>query len=309
MFDRGRARLIAAALATLLVSSCFSVQTRRRTIDMGREATGGIALRVFADDTSRRAARPGPSGLFIELERKEGRGYAPVFRSLEPAWSVMGLPPGQYRLRFPSRLDDQGGTVPLDERPRTVRVRAGEVTEVDAVLEHVNKPLIVAGVVAAVVAVVLLDDWLDDLDLPAPPLPPPPHEVLDAVFWISLDLATAPPEPWSPVGPSRPPVVTSHFPAEGDLVTTRHLRVTFVLSEAIQAATVSEDCVEVNGERSGRLLGRARYDPERWWVVWETDDELPRDDSFRATLFADCAIDLRGVALDSDASFTFRTAP
>ena len=78
-----------------------------------------------------------------------GPAFEPVFRSLDPAWSVLGLPPGDYRLRFPSRLDASGEPQPLDERPRAVKVRAGEVTDVDAVLEHVDKGLVVVGVIAA----------------------------------------------------------------------------------------------------------------------------------------------------------------
>ena len=129
-------------------------------------------------------------GLFVELERKSGKSWEPVFRSLEPAWSVLGLPPGDYRLRFTSRLDERGEPVALDERPRSVKVRAGEVSEVDAVLEHVDTGLVVVGVIAAVAAAVLLHDWLDEHDLPVPPLPPlPPPAVADAIFWISLDLA------------------------------------------------------------------------------------------------------------------------
>ena len=306
-------RFPALTLLAALTASCFSVQSRQRPAteldgDQRRES-GGIALRLFADDDARNAGQPGPRGLYVELERRKGEGWEPVFRSLEPAWSVMGLPPGSYRLRFPFRLDEQGNEMPLDERPRKVRVRAGEVTEVDAVLEHVDKGLIAAGIVAAVVAAVLLDDWLGDHDLPKPPLPPPPHELLDAVFWVSLDLATVPHEPWSPVGPSRAPAVTSTFPPEEALVATRHLRVNFTFSEPLQEERFGDDCIALEGEESGPIPGRARYDPERWWAVWESDETLPRGETIRATLFADCAVNRRGLALAGDEILTFRTAP
>ena len=127
------------------------------------DGSGGIALKVFADDDAQKAGTPGPRGLFIELERREGKRFTPVFRSLEPAWSVMGLPPGEYRLRFPARLDETGNAVTLDEDPRTVKVKAGEVTEVDTVLEHVDEGLIVAGVIAAVALAVFLDGATDQV--------------------------------------------------------------------------------------------------------------------------------------------------
>lgn len=322
MIRSTRLRVLPAALSALLFASCFSVQTRHRPLaadgapaeERAQAAgTGGIELRVYADDTTRKRAQPGPRGLFVELERKVGKRYEPVFRSLEPAWSVLGLPPGDYRLRFPSRLGESGEEEALDERPRSVKVRAGQVTEVDAVLEHVDKGLIVAGVVAAVVAAVLLDDWLDDHDLPLPPLPPlPPPHVADAIFWISLDLAEAASyahEPWSHSGPARPPVVTSHFPADGATITAHSVKVTFALSEPLDGGRFAEDCIEVVGERSGVVPGIARYDAERWWATWRTEEDLPRDEELRVTLFADCVADQRGTPLVADETFAFRTAP
>ncbi|MEZ5313617.1 MAG: hypothetical protein R2862_08185 [Thermoanaerobaculia bacterium] len=70
--------------------------------------------------------------------------------------------------------------------------------------------LIAAGIVAAGRWQCCLDDWLGDHDRRRRLLPPPLHELLDAVFWVSLD----PRDPaarasWSPVGPSRAPAVTS----------------------------------------------------------------------------------------------------
>ncbi len=301
-------RPLCATLAALLLSSCFSVQTRRRPLDDPRAATGGVALRVFADDAARRAQSPGPRGLFVELERREAQSrYAPVFRSLEPAWSVMGLPAGDYRLRFPARLDDQGNAVALDEKPRSVRVRAGEVTEVDAVLEHVNRGLIAAGVITAVVAAVLLEDWLDDHDLPLPPLPPPPPEVIDAIFYVSLDIATTPPGPWTPAGPVATPVVTSHFPPADALVAARRLRVTFALSAPI--AGMRSDGITVLAEEAGVVPGTTSYDGDRWWIVWEADGDLPRNDVLHVTLAADAIEDLHGDDLPAATSFVFRTTP
>lgn len=303
-------RATGGLLAALLFSSCFSVQTRHHPLADPRSTTGGVALRVFADDASRRALAPGPRGLFVELERREGRGgYAPVFRSLEPAWSVMGLPAGEYRLRFPARLDENGDAVTLDEKPRRVRVRSGEVTEVDAVLEHVNRGLIAAGVITAVVAAVLLDDWLDDHDLPLPPLPPPPPEVIEAIFYVTLDAATSPVEPWQAAGPVSTPVVTSHFPPADARVAARRVRVTFALSAPLDARTVRADGVTVLAEEHGVVPGNTTYDPDRWWIVWESDEDLPRDDTLHVTLADDAVEDLRGDDLPASVSFVFRTTP
>lgn len=308
------ARPFALLLTALLLNACLSVQTRHRPItDVGgvTDGLGGIALQVFADDDAQEAGTPGPRGLFIELERKEGKRFTPVFRSLEPAWSVMGLPPGEYRLRFPARLDEAGNAVTLDEEPRTVKVKAGEVTEVDTVLEHVDEGLIVAGVIAAVALAVFLDAH----DLPTPPIPPipPPPHVVDAIFWVSLDVATAPvygpPGGWVAAGPARTPVVTSHFPSDGAEVTADRVRITFALSAPLDGHTLRDDGITVLGETSGLLPGHTSYDGERWWLVWEGDDDLPRGETFHITLAEDAVEDLAGNELAAPVSFRFETAP
>lgn len=304
----------ALLVAALLLNSCLSVQTRHHPIAAGvgadgNDGKGGIALQVFADDDAQKAGTPGPRGLFIELERKEGARFTPVFRSLEPAWSVMGLPPGDYRLRFPARLDEEGNAVKLDEEPRAVKVLAGEVTEVDTVLEHVDKGLIVAGVIAAVALAVFLDSH----DLPLPPIPPlpPPPDVLDAVFWISLDAATTPvygpPGGWVAAGPARAPVVTSHFPPDGARVAADRVRITFALSGPLDGATLQDDGITVLGEKSGLLAGHTSYDGDRWWLVWEGDTDLPRDESLHVTLSQEAVEDMFGNELAAPVSFGFTT--
>lgn len=303
-------RLVAGFLCVLLGTSCFSVHSHRRPIEEPGVATGGLALKVFLNDGARRAQSPGPRGLFVELERREAKDrYSPVFRSLEPSWSVMGLPEGEYRLRFPARLDEAGNAVALEEKPRRVNVRAGEVTEVEAVLEHVNYGWVAAGVVAAVVAAVLLEDWLDDHDLPVPPLPPPPPPaVLDAIFYVTLELASGP-EPWTPAGPANAPVVTSHFPPDQALVAARRVRVTFALSEPLVEQRIASDSVTVLAEEAGLVPGSASYDPERWWIIWESDEDLPRADRFHVTLAAEAVSDPHGEGMDLPYSFEFRTTP
>ena len=116
-------------------------------------------------------------------------------------------------------------------------------------------------------------------------------------------------EPWSHSGASRPPVVTSHFPADGTVITAHAVRVTFSISEAVEAARIGDGCIEVEGAETGVVPGRVAYQADRWWITWETDAELPRDDEFRVTLFADCVADLRGAPLSANESFNFRTAP
>ncbi|HJX28914.1 MAG TPA: Ig-like domain-containing protein [Thermoanaerobaculia bacterium] len=296
-------RALSLMLAALLLTGCFSTQAVGRSPSAGRG--GGVAVRVFADDDARSMGRVLTSSIVGELDRHEDGRWVPVFRSLDSRWTVVGLKPGKYRLRFPAWLDEEGREVPLDSRPKMVRVRADQVTEVETVVEHVPPALIAAGVATAVVAAALLWDWLDELDLPGPSLPLPPPELVEAVFHVGVQIAVASEVP-GPVSPS-PPFVTSHFPEHGDWLAARRVRITFSLSEPLDPNAVDPEAIVVEGELSGPVPGRVTYDPKRWWVVWEPLDDLPRDDVFHVTLAAGSIEDLTGMALEDSASFTFRT--
>jgi hypothetical protein len=297
-------RALALSLTALLLAGCFSTQAVGRSPSAGHG--GGVSVRVFPDDDAQEAGLLLSGGIVGELERLEGRDWVPVFRSLDARWTVLGLKPGKYRVSFPARLDDAGNEVPLESRPKVVRVRADQVTEVETVIEHVPEALVAAGVATAVVAAVLLWDWLDANDLPTPHIPPPPPEVVEAVFQVAVQAAIASDGP-APVVGSTPPYVTSHFPEDGDWVAARSVRVTFSLSEPIDATEVDPEAVLVEGEISGPIPGRVVYDPSHWWIVWEPLEDLPRDEVFEVTLAPGSIEDLTGTELDSSATFHFRT--
>lgn len=167
---------------------------------------------MYASDAARRAGVVGPHGLLGELERREGRVWQPVFRSLNPSWAVVGLPAGTSRVRFPARLSEAGEVQGL-ARPaeRTLKVQDGTITDVRVTLSHAPAALVAAGVVTVVVAAVLLAKFLDDHELPRPPLPPP--EVVELAPGVSLDLAQM--AAWREMRGGQPPLVTSHFAAAG----------------------------------------------------------------------------------------------
>jgi Bacterial Ig-like domain len=302
MFRPRSVRALAFTLASLLLTSCFSTQAVGRRPSAGQG--GGVAVRVFPDDQARKAGLVLSGGIVGELERLEGTEWVPVFRSLDARWTVLGLKPGKYRVRFPARLDDTGNEVPLEGRPKVLRVRGDQVTEVETVVEHVPPALVAAGVATAVVAAVLLADWLDDL--PTPPIPPPPPELVEVVFQVAVEAAIAGGGP-GPVESEMPPFVTSHFPEDGDWLAARRVRVTFAMSEPVDPHEIDPEAVLVEGERSGPIPGRVTYDPAHWWVVWEPLDDLPRDDVFAVTLASGSVEDLTGLGLDDEARFEFRT--
>ncbi len=297
-------RPLALLTAVALLSGCVSTRTRSHTTGGDRQ-TGGIQVTVYQDDDARRESRVGPRFIAGELERRAGKGWEPVFKALSPRWTVVSLPPGKYRVRFTARLDESGHAVRLDDPGKVVRVRKGEVAEVETVLEHVPTGLIVAGVLTAVVAAVLLHEWLGDHDLPLPDLPPLPH-LADAVFQITLDATYLASEVRS--APSLPPVMTSHFPETDALVAAKRVRVVFASSEPLNPDDVEAQGITVLAEGAGLLAGTTRYDPEHWWVVWEPAADLPRDDLLHVTLAADAAEDLGGNELPAPISFQFRTA-
>ncbi|MFH1175800.1 MAG: Ig-like domain-containing protein, partial [Acidobacteriota bacterium] len=239
-----------------------------------------------------------------ELQRKEGKKWVTVFRSLNPTWAVAGLPAGNYRLHFPARLDEEGNIVKLADEATVLQVNEGRITEAHAILEHISPALVIVGVVTVVVIAVLLAEWLKDHDLPEPPLPPP--DVLEAVIYISIDLASGP--EWRGVSDRQTPTVTSHFPAAGALVAARLPKVVFAFSEPLQPVELEAQGVTVMGEASGIIRGQVHYDAEHWWVVWTPQQDLAPGDTFHATLSAGAVEDLAGNEVERPASFSFRSA-
>jgi hypothetical protein len=300
-------RTVAIAMLTiqaaLALTGCLSVKaTGTRTVP---GPGGGVAVQVFADDDAKRAHKPGPAGVLGELDRRGDGGWAPVFRSLDPAWAVAGLPPGTYRLRVPARLDEAGNVVRIDEKAIELKVQEGRVSQAEIVLKHVDTGAVVVGVVAVVIAAVLLHEWLENHDLPDPPKPP--DDLIEAIVWVSIDLHPSP--EWSGPADREPPLVTSHFPEAGALVAARRPRVVIAVSEPLQAAELEANGVAVLAERAGLIPGVVSYDPERWWVVWQPQADLPAGDTIHVTLAAGAVEDLGGNEMKGAVTFTFATAP
>ncbi len=283
---------------TLSLSGCLSVQATTTRPSQG--PGGGVAAQVFPDDGSRRAGKPGPVGIMGELDRREHDAWAPIFRSLNPAWAVAGLPPGTYRVRFPARLDDAGNVVRLGENTTEFKVQEGKITDVSAVLDHVDTALVVAGVVAAV----LIAKYVHDHGLPPPP--PPPPELLNLVFYVSVDIAAG--AGWTGVADRLPPAVTSHFPASDALVAARRPRVILAFSEPLRPQDLNPDGVSVLGEASGLIPGQVSYNAQNWWVVWQPTADLAPGDTIHVTLATDAVKDLAGNEPKAPMTFTFKTA-
>lgn len=284
-----------ALFLTLELSGCLSVQTQSRRQNRPEAA---VTVAVFADDAARRRGEPGPAGVLSELERREQGRWQPVFRSLAPRWALTGLPPGRYRLRFPARLDDSGNVVFLSEKPKKFSLQAGEMLQVQAVLEHVPVALVVVGVVVVAVVAVALSKWLKDADLPEPPLPPP--ELVDVAFHVTWNLAVS----WPEASDRAAPQVTSHFPAAGASVPPGKLKVVWVFSEPLAPTSLDPQKVRVLGERSGLIPGIASYDGSKWWVVWESTGPVTREKIY-ATLDSGAVEDASGNELERAASFSF----
>lgn len=297
---RGRHTVVASLLVAALLVGCATVRTTGRRPDDGEG--GGVAVRVFADDDARRAGRPAADGVVSVLERRDGREWHPVFRSLDARWTVTGLPPGKYRVRFTGALDQSGALRPFRPLAQPLRLRAGEVVEVDATLEHVSPALVAVGVATAVVAAVLLHDWLED-HIPLPPLPDP--DLVEAVFTVAMHVGIS--GGCCDPGGGAAPFVTSHFPEDDALVAARRVRVVFAMSEPLRPGELADDTITVVGESSGPIAGVVSYEPDSWWVVWEPDEDLPRGDTFHVRLDPGTVEDVDGLELGSAAELSFRT--
>ena len=302
MLRRSLAMLLVVAQLALSLSGCVSVKATGSHPAPG--PGGGVAVRVFADDGARRDGRPSPAGILGELQRQDGTNWIPVFRSLDPTWTVVGLPAGGYRIRFPARLDESGNVLRLGDNTAGVTVKEGSVTEVQAVLDHVSTGLVVLGVVTVVAIAVILAKEGHDHGLPVPP--PPPPWLVDVAFRVAVDVAFT--AGASGADRALPLAVTSHFPAAGALVAARRPRVLFAMSQPLRPTDVKGDAVTVLGESSGLIPGQVSYDTEHWWVVWEPRADLAPGDAFHVTLGQDGVEGASGKAMEKPATFTFKTA-
>jgi hypothetical protein len=267
-----------------------------------RPRSGGVAASVFADDAARDARRPGPPGVLGELERRHGGAWAPVFRSLDPSWTVVGLPPGAYRTRVRTRLDDAGRATGVRERMAEVEVRDGMVARVEIVLQPSGA--LVAGAVAVATAAAVMHEVLDYDELRKHGAPAKGEGA--AGVGLVIDLRLAEREDGAP--DREGPVVTSHFPSAGALVAPRRPRIVLALSEPLRDARVPDDAVAVRGEASGLIAGATAYDPERWWIVWQPKGKLPAGQTIHVTLGASAVADVRGNTMRGAVSFAFLTA-
>ncbi len=293
--------IVVLLLPAIILSGCVSVHHVASEVVDGE--SGGVSVKVFADDDARKDGVLSPRFVVGELERSTAGGWQPIFKSLDPAWTVLDLPPGKYRLTFPAMLDGDGNATLTDDDGRIFRVKKGRIAQLETTLYHSSKALIAAGVVTAVVVGLILIDWLDDHGLPSPPVPP--DLLFDVAFAITLDLSFDPVR--GPGAGGRPPVVTSHFPEEGALVASRRLRLIFVASEPLDAFELPAKSVTVLAENAGLVAGYVTYDPDRWWVIWEPHEDLPRDDIVHVTLDPEAIHDLGGRELVAPVSFSFRT--
>ncbi|HVN77013.1 MAG TPA: Ig-like domain-containing protein [Thermoanaerobaculaceae bacterium] len=302
MVRRSIALILVVGQVTLALSGCLSVRATGSHTTPG--PGGGVSVAVFQDDSARNERRPGPAGILGELERQDGRTWRTVFRSLNPTWTVVGLPPGVYRVRFPAHLDDSGNVVRLGDNATGVTVKDGAVTEVQAVLDHVSTGLVILAAVTVVVVVYLLAKESHDHGIPAPP--PPPPWIADIVFHVAVDLAFT--AGAAGAQPASPPGVTSTFPGRGALVAARRPRVIFAMSEPLRPDDVKGDAVSVLGESSGLVAGQVSYDAEHWWVVWEPRADLPPGDTYHVTLAGDGVESFAGREMSQAVTFTFKTA-
>jgi len=301
----GTRRGAAMILAATLLAGCATMHEAGRTPIEGDR--GAVRVAVFADDDARAAGRLLGEPIAGVLERRlAGDRWQPVFRSIEPSWAVAGLEPGRYRFRFDLTLDEHGQPDDL-ERPvrREVDVRAGEAVDVELILDHVSPAMVAAGAAAVVVAAVLLHQWIDEHDLPTPPLPPPSW-ALEAAFWITLD-ATSRPAAWVPRASA--PQITSHFPRAAAVVDADRVRVVFVLSEPIDADRLTPDAIVVIDQFGSLVRGTTHWDADRWWLVWEPEEALPRGRRLSAALRVDAIADTTGLELAGPTGFDFETAP
>lgn len=248
------ARLLLVALAPLALDGCVSIGVSRTALDSPPGASaplaGALAVSVFERAGDRDAGRVASFPVLSELSRLTDLGEEGVGRSMAPAWSLLDLPPGKYRLRVTRRLTAEGDIEAL-ENPgdKTFEVSAGEKTTVSIVLKKVPVFWIVVAALTVVALVILAIAGSRHGHLPPPPpLPLPP--VFVVIPLGGHDEAGMP-----------APAAADVFPAKGSMVSARRVTVTFLLSAPLAPDGVGENAVLALGSKSGEIAGAVSYLP------------------------------------------------
>jgi hypothetical protein len=247
--------ILLLAFAPLALDGCVSVGLSRSAFTSGSEGSGAVRVGVYEKTRDRNADRPLGLPVCTELVRLEGRGETLVARSMASSWNLGNLPPGRYVLKASRRIDANGDVVPLGKDVRKgFDVHAGEETRVDVVLSKVPVVLIVLAAVTVLALAVVAIELLKDVDIPLPsdlPSPPVPPVVvaevaMDVVGGVSDRDGTE-------------PGVADVFPAQGSVVTSPRVTVSFLMTSPLDGKEVDQEAVLALGSLSGEIPGKVSY--------------------------------------------------
>lgn len=248
-FRRLAALFSACCLLLSIATGCVNTKVVRQASPDDETSVG---LSVFLEPQHRRQGGPRVEGVVTELYYLDGGRRQLVRRERSGEWRQGGLVAGSYETEVRCRATADGEWEDLaGDTLERFTLRSGEQAEIAIVLEKTPVGVIVVAGLAAAVLAVLLVDTLDDADigpggLLVPPVPdelallaPPPE-----LAWLGVDLAlTASQEytvPPSAEGPARPAsgeglVVVDHYPRHLSTGVSPEADVRFRLSAEILA--------------------------------------------------------------------------
>ncbi len=270
---------------TFMLASCMSTQVIFQ--DGVKGAKSAVLVRVFQNVDSEKAGAPNAPGTLTELYKIEGDKEILLQRSLATEWGIDNLEPGQYRLRIPAIIDNNGNIRETRSGDRTTdfEVKNGHTTVVKVVLKKTPTGLIIAAIVTVVFLVVAIALLMSEHNIRPPrppriPIPRPGHVPLPLpviaaheLFIIST-LAHPVPMPQAQI-PS--PRVTSVVPGQGTVVSSGLVVPTLTFSQPITQQRIRPGTIKMLGSKSGVVAGSSvyengllRFTPEKSFLPGET---------------------------------------
>jgi hypothetical protein len=252
--------LLLLTLSPFAFDGCVSIGVERRPALEVQAPTGVLEVSLYEKSSDHDSGHLVRYPVFAELHRIDGGKETAVGRSMAPAWSLLALPPGRYRLDVSKKIDDAGGIVPLAHPgSKKFDLKAGETTSLNVVLEKVPTLWIILAVVTIVALLVIGIDAASKGKLPMPPIPPLPP----GMGFVAVSFAF-------PVGlredAGNGPAAADVFPAKGSVVSARRVTVNFLVSMPLRENGIADGAVIALGTKSGEIEGTVSYRAEEQLV-------------------------------------------
>jgi len=293
-----------------MLASCLSTSVMFKDGQTGVKSA--VLVQVFQNAEAAKAGNTNAPGTLTELYRMVDGKEVFLQRSLATQWGIDNLEPGNYRIRIPAVVDNNGNIreTRSGDRVTDFEVRTGQTTVVKVTLKKTPTGLIIAAIVTIVFIVVAIALLMGErnVKLPRPPpiFVPGPHHfplpvpVIAAHELFIVSAIAAHPVPRAQV-PS--PRVTSVIPGPGTSVSSGFVTPTLTFSQPLNTQRIGPRTIKMLGSKSGLISGTSVY--ENGLLRFTPDKSLVPGETVTVSIYAGGVVNLNNKRMTKDFSWIF----